>query len=57
MKQIQNKKTETANKKYTLKEVEKLKQIIEFVTVESDRRDRFTDFNDWGNHNEYTRGW
>ncbi|MBQ9214232.1 MAG: hypothetical protein IJ150_09890 [Bacteroidales bacterium] len=47
----------TTAKKYTSKEVERMKKIVDYVIVESENKDKRNDFNDWGNHSEYTRGW
>ncbi|MBQ3689214.1 MAG: hypothetical protein II937_05030 [Bacteroidales bacterium] len=45
------------NRQYNSKEVERLRKIVDYVTIESNSQNGNADFNDWGNHSEYTRGW
>lgn len=59
MEQLDNRKDNKCivNKKYTSQEVDRLRKIVDYVTIESKQKNSNTDFNDWGNHSEYTRGW
>lgn len=59
MEKMENKKQQNyiVNRQYNSKEVERLRKIVDYVTIESNSQNGNADFNDWGNHSEYTRGW
>ncbi len=46
-----------ANKRYTTQEVERLRKIVNYVTIESEQRIGHVDYNNWTNHSEYSKGW
>lgn len=45
------------NKKYTQQEKNKIKSIVEVVTIDSKQNMTHINYNNWTNHNEYSKGY